>query len=426
MKVRPTAPSRSYLHDVGRTAGFNLATTAIGAVTGVLLARWMGPSGRGDYAAVASYFALSLVFFELGLGSSVVFHVSRWKHDQADYVWTAATLLIPLALAAGLVSVILGLTVFGDSPGRRTAFLIIPVSIAIAFANAPASFALQSLAIGRWNLVRLTYPIIFFLLIVMIHVTQPLNVSLVIIMMTIALAVQTSVAWWLYIRAYPTRGRFDRRAVRPMLRYGILNMSSTTPNSMNGRLDQVVLAVMVTSAALGQYAVAVSLSMLAAPLVMAFGNVAFPSLARGERVANTIRVATRGSALVSILSVVMILVAGPFMVPRLFGAGYGHVTALLLVLAPGAAVVVVNQVLGDVLRGLGRPGVVALYEWIGVISTVGGLALLVPRFDVMGAAITSTVTYTIVFVLLRRAVARHAAVLEQHTPRTETNEAGRD
>jgi len=183
---------------------------------------------------------------------------------------------------------------------------------------------------------------------------------------------------------------------------------------------------MVTSAALGQYAVAVSLSMLAAPLVMAFGNVAFPSLARGERVADTIRVATRGSALVSILSVVMILVAGPFMVPRLFGAGYGHVTALLLVLAPGAAVVVVNQVLGDVLRGLGRPGVVALYEWIGVISTVGGLALLVPRFDVMGAAITSTVTYTIVFVLLRRAVARHAAVLEQHTPRTETNEAGRD
>lgn len=194
-----------------------------------------------------------------------------------------------------------------------------------------------------------------------------------------------------------------------MLRFGILNMSSTAPNSVNGRFDQILLAVMVSSAALGQYAVAVSLSVLAAPLVMAFGHVAFPSLARGERVLETIRAATRGSVLVSVVSIAVIVIAGPFLVPILFGPGYQSVTPLLLVLAPGAAVVVVNQVLGDVLRGLGRPGVVAACEWLGVISTVGGLVLLVPHLGAMGAALTSTVTYVIVYVLLRRSVSRHAA-----------------
>jgi O-antigen/teichoic acid export membrane protein len=409
MKTDRAESQRSFLRTVGRTAGFNLAATGTSAITGVLLARWLGPSGRGDYAAVASYFGLALVFFELGLGSSVSFHISKYKQAHSDYVWTAVMLLVPLALVAALVSIVVGVTIFGDSPSRRAAFLVIPFSIVFGFATAPAWFALLSLDLGSWNLVRVSQPFMFILLIVGAHHIVTLSVSLVIILMTVSLAFQAALAWWLYIRQRSPRGRFTRQHVRPLLRFGVLNMSSTAPNAVNGRFDQIVLAVMVSSAALGQYAVAVTLSMLAAPLVMAFGYVAFPRLARGEQIVETIRTATRGSALVSVVSVVLITLAGPFIVPALFGPGYQSVPRLLVVLAPGAVVVVLNQVLGDVLRGLGRPGVVAGCEWLGVISTVGGLILLVPLMGVMGAALTSTVTYVIVYVLLRRAVSRHTA-----------------
>jgi O-antigen/teichoic acid export membrane protein len=427
MKSNSAHSQQSFLRSVGRTAAFNLAATGVSAITGVLLARWLGPSGRGDYAAVTSYFGLALVFFELGLCSSIVFHVSRYKQAHADYVWTAAGLFVPLALVAVLVSVVLGVTVFGDSPSRRTAFMVLPFSIAFGFASAPASFALQALDLGSWNLTRLSQPIVFCLLTLGARIVTTLNVSLVINLMTVSLAFQTALAWWLYARVSSQRGRFRTEHIRPMLRFGILNMSSSAPNAFNSRFDQIVLAVMVSSAALGQYAVAVSLSVLAAPLVMAFGHVAFPSLARGERVLETIRTATRGSVLVSVVSIALILVAGPFLVPLIFGPGYQPVTRLLLVLAPGAAVVVVNQVLGDVLRGLGRPGVVAVCEWIGVISTIGGLVLLVPLLGVMGAALTSTVTYVIVYVFLRRAVSRHAATFRSAqghgTPRRKLEES---
>lgn len=417
---------RSFLRSVGRTAGFNLAATGVSAITGVMLARWLGPSGRGDYAAVTAFFGLSLIFFELGLGSAVVFHVSKFREAHADFVWTAAGLFVPLALLAALVSVILGVTVFSDSPSRRAAFLVLPLSILLGFASAPASFALQSLDLGSWNLIRLSQPLVFIVLVVGAHRATTLDVSLVIVLLSVSMAVQTVLAWWLYVRGFSPRGGFKRLQVRPMLRFGVLNMSSSAPNAVNGRFDQIVLAVMVSSAALGQYAVAVSLSVLAAPLVMAFGNVAFPSLARGERISETIKTATRGSVLVSIVSVAVILVAGPFIVPMLFGPGYQPVTRLLIVLAPGAAVVVVNQVLGDILRGLGKPGAVAACEWIGVISTLGGLVLLVPRIGAIGAALTSTVTYVVVYALLRRAVSRHAADVfkkpTQHIPPAATEQ----
>lgn len=409
MRFGRAGTQRSFLHNVGRTAAFLLAATTVSAVTGVLLARWLGPSGRGDYAAVTAYFGLSLLFFELGLGSSVAFHVSKYK--GADYVWTAMGLLIPLTLLAAVASVVVGVTVFGDSPSRRASFIILPFAIALSFASAPVTFALLSLDLGSFNLVRLSQPVAFGLLTVGTHHVTTLSVPLVIILMTVALAFQTALAWWLYIRVCSPRGHFVWKHVRPLLRFGILNMSSTAPNAVNGRFDQIVLALVVSSAALGQYAVAVTLSMLAAPLVTAFGYVAFPDLARGERISETIRAATRGSALISIVSIALILVAAPFIVPVLFGPGYESVSRLLLVLAPGAAVVTVNQVFGDILRGLGRPGVVAVCESLGVVSTIGGLALLVPHLGVTGAALTSTATYLFVFVLLRHLVSRHAAAI---------------
>ena len=406
---------KSFLRSVGRTAAFNSGAALISATTGILLARWLGTSGRGDYAAVTSYFTLTLVFFELGLGSSVMFHVSKDKRRHADYVWTAITLLMPLAIAAGLVSMVAGVTIFDGSSARRSAFLLLPAAIILSFASAPALFVLQSLALRKWNVVRLSQPIAFFMLVVGAHFMVGLTVPLVINFLSVSLAVQTGLAWLFYVRVGGGRGRFKRELVRPLLHFGVLNMSSTAPNAVNGRLDQMVLALMVSSASLGQYAVAVSLSTLAAPVVVAFGYVAFPSLARGERMRETIASAARGALIVSVATVLVIVLASPFVVPRLFGSGYGSVTRLLFVLAPGAVVVVVNQVLGDLLRGLGRPGAVALCEGLGVASTVLGLVLLVPRLGVMGAAVTSSVTYVVIYALLFATVARHASALRVPT-----------
>lgn len=417
MIAEGAAPGVSFLGNVGKTAAFNLAASGTSAITGVLLARWLGPSGRGDYAAVASYFALALVFFELGLGSSVAFHIAKYKKANSDYVWTATGLLFPLALAASMVSIIVGATVFGDSPALRVSFMILPLSIAASFASAPVIFALLSLNLKSWNLIRLSQPVMFGALILGAHELTTLSVPLVVTLMSVSLTLQAVLAWWLYYQTCSPSGRFQRAHVRPMLRFGVLNMSSTAPNAVNGRFDQIVLALVVTSSALGQYAVAVSLSVLAAPLVMAFGNVAFPRIARGEHILETIRTVTRGSFLASFVSVSLIVVTSPFIVPTLFGPGYQHVSQLLLVLAPGAVVVAVNQVLGDVLRGLGRPGVVALCELIGVVSTVVGLTLLVPRIGVMGAALTSTVTYILVFALLRHRVSRQSLALHRTLPR---------
>lgn len=402
-------PAASFRRSVGATASYSLIAAALNSINGLVIARVLGPAGKGDYAAVSAYFGLTLLVFEIGLGSSVVYLVSKERQTRAEVVHTAGVVLLPLGILASLTAEIVGLSLHGSVSGRASAFMVLPVAILASFVLAPPTSALQSLDIGQWNSMRLAQPVVFLILTVAAELSTTLSVTLVVNLLSVSLILQMMLTWHVFNRLQIRHGRFDPELLGPMLRFGASNMASSAPNALNSRVDQLILAVMVPASALGQYSVAVSISILATPLVTAFGFVAFPSLARGERIRDTIRVATRGSIFLSITICGTITACGPWLVPLILGPAYGSVGLLLLILAPGAAVVAVNQVLGDILRGLGRPGKVARCEWLGLVCTVIGLVLLVPRWGAVGAALTSTVTYLVVFILLRVSVARQAS-----------------
>lgn len=402
-------PAASFRRAVGATASYSLIAAALSSVNGLVIARMLGPAGKGDFAAVSAYFGLTILVFEIGIGSSVVYFVSKQRETRADVVHTAAVMLLPLGILASLTAEIVGLSLHGGTSGRASAFMVLPVAILASFIVAPPASALQSLDLGRWNRMRLAQPVIFLVLTVAAELSTTLSVTLVVNLLSVSLILQMAWTWHSYNRLQIRHGQFNTEFLGPMLRFGASNMASSAPNALNSRVDQLILAVMVPASTLGQYSVAVSISILATPLVTAFGYVAFPSLARGERIRDTIKLATRGSILLSVTICGIIAACGRWLVPLLLGPAYHSVTILMLILAPGAAVVAVNQVLGDLLRGLGRPGVVAQCEWLGFVCTVIGLVLLVPRWGAAGAALTSTVTYLVVFILLRVSVARQAA-----------------
>jgi len=63
------------------------------------------------------------------------------------------------------------------------------------------------------------------------------------------------------------------------------------------------------------------------------------------------------------------------------------------VLIVAAVVLSMNRVLGASLRALGRPLDAGVPEFLALAVTAGGLALLLPPFGIMGAAIVSLLAY---------------------------------
>lgn len=418
MQVR--APSFHGPRGVRRTAVFNVATTGVSAVTGILIARFLGPKGRGDYAAVTSFFGISCVVFEVGLSTAVVYFVARRPQLQRMYVRMATTLLLPLALVAMVTAVLVGHFAYSGNAALQAPFGLLTLTIFCTFIGTAPLFGLQSVSLTKWNIVRLAQPASYLVLVLGAEYVTRLTVSVAVTLLTMSVAVQSLLAWSLFgtTARKQSDGRLPKRAVSEMLRYGALNAASSAPNVFNSRLDQVLLAFLVSSAALGRYAVAVSVSLIAAPIVAAFGHVALPSLARGNGSTSAVNSLVKSALRVSIVSSGVIVGLGYLAIPVVFGSGYAQAAVLLLFLAPGSAVVTVNMVLGNVLKGLGHPLPVAIAEWVGVACTVVGILLAVPHWGVTAAAAIASVAYTVTFLLLRSAVLRtldhrRVSVIEQ-------------
>ena len=185
---------------------------------------------------------------------------------------------------------------------------------------------------------------------------------------------------------------------------------AVTPAALNMYLDQLVLSQVVPAADLGRYAIAVSITLLPVPLVSAIGNVAFPHLAAQRVLSARSHQLKRSAVLASagLSSAILFPVAAiaPWLVPLVFGPGYSGAVPLLWLLTPGGVFLACGQVAGDLLRGLGRPGLVAAAQGLAVVFTVILLITLLPVAGVAAAAIASTVAYGIALAAMVRALWR--------------------
>lgn len=399
---------RNFLKLVVRTGVFNIGSSLVAALMGVVLARVLSPGPRGDYAAVMTAFGMTLVFFELGLSTSIVYFVAREPRALRAIVRSTARLLAALAVPGALCLLLLSRTPVLSEGDRPVGALIMAITVLFSFLSAPPVFALQATHLTRWNLVRLLQPALALVAVVGLALTHRLTFVNAVLAIAVTIALQSIVAWWWFARHRrcddPTTERTTAPPRLQLVRYGSLNVLASAPSSLNARVDQLYLAAIVPSSQLGLYAVAVSLSVLTQPLVAAFGNVAFPRIASGNDRRRTARSSLVGTLAISTLGAVVLIGGAYVLLGPVFGEEYAAAFPLVVALAPGAVFLMVNQVLSDVLRGYDRSGAVAVGQWVGLVVTVTGLAVSVPRWGAMGAALTSTAAYVIVAVVLLRAL----------------------
>jgi len=188
-----------------------------------------------------------------------------------------------------------------------------------------------------------------------------------------------------------------------MLRFGLPSAIAATPQMLNLRLDQMLMAALLPPSLLGMYVVAVAYSGAIQPPLSAIGPVFFPHVASkpdwNSKVTSFATVA-RITVLATLPLVLFTAVLAPLGVPILFGSRFSPAINAAIVLVLAGGVLGVNSVLEDGLRGLGAPTAVMWAEFGGVPITAASLALLLKPLGIMGAAVSSLLGYGTVSVLL--------------------------
>jgi O-antigen/teichoic acid export membrane protein len=382
---------------IARTAGFNMLIAMASGLASVVVARALGPTGRGEYAAIVAWFGIATIVGQMGLPAALCFYVARDPERARDYVATSRAMMLAtgaLTLVAGLLlAPVLSRGNPGVANGYRIAFGISIVTyVGIAY-----TYALQPRHLLHWNVVRTIQPVLTLLILIILWFLKLLTLNTALFTLAGTLTLQLGWGYWHCRRNALAPGRARISLLSPLAAYGIAQIAALAPATLNAQLDQLVLSQTVPAAVLGRYAIAVSLTSLPIPLVAAIGNVAFPRLAAQHVVTDATRrmqrTAILASAGIAAAMLVPLAMVAYWLIPFLFGAGYRGAVPLLWILTPGAAFLACGQVAGDLLRGRNRPGVVAWAQGLAAVFTVVLLIALLPVVGVYGAAIASTVAY---------------------------------
>jgi O-antigen/teichoic acid export membrane protein len=399
-----------FAHTVARTAGFNIASTAAAGLGGIILAHALGPTIRGEYAAITAWFGVALMVGGMGQPAALCFYVARDPGQAPDYVATSRAMMLMtgvLALTAGMLfAPLLADGRAGVATGYRIAF----GACIISFVAASYTFSLQAWDLHRWNVVRLTQPVLGLIAIIALWRLRQLSLHTALAAVVVAMFLQLGWAYRCCRRTGLAPGRAHARLARPLGAYGLAQIAAIAPAALNAQLDQLVLSQTVPPADLGRYAVAVSLTLLPIPLVSAIGHVAFPRLAAQRTVTGATRklqrIAVLGSAGLATGMLIPLALVAHWLVPLVFGASYSGTVPLLWILTPGAVFLACGQVVGDLLRGRNRPIVVAWAEGLAAVFTVALLFALLPFVGVYAAAIASTVAYGVALAVMIRCLWR--------------------
>ena len=393
---------------IASTAGFNFAIVGTAGLGGVILARTVGPTIRGEYAAITAWLDVAMVIGQCGQPAALCYYVASDPLRARRYVATSRAILLAVGLLVLAAGLLLTPTLARGQPELAEGYRIALAAFAAMFAGCSYVSALQARDLYLWNLVRASQPTLGLLAFGALWSMRLLTLNSALTVIVVTLLVQTCLAYHCCRCRGLAPGSSELVMLRPLAAYGVAQLATLAPATLNSQLGQIVLSQTVPLADLGRYAVALSLTLLPMPLVSAIGNVAFPRLAarsaRGEAPRRRQVLAIVGSAGIATGLLVPLGAVAYWMIPLIFGQPYREAVPLLWLLIPGAVFSACGQVAADLLRGSSKLAAVALAQGSAAVVLVALTIALLPFAGVKGCAISYTVSYGVALIMLLRSL----------------------
>lgn len=415
MKALGDADRRSpFGVDVAASLGTEVLKIALAAATGILLARQLGPAGRGEFAAVMSWAGLLAFLARLSTDQAVVHFVGR--EPSKDGRWMGSALA--LSLAGGLPVVAAGAWILPRALADER-----PAVVEVALVYLLVYFVIQSVRLtwisslrGRrkikhWNALRLLA-----------------NLGWLVALVVGVLWAREDSVWYVYaylvvmglltvvVVRVGERHRVGELSaswsgIRATAKYSVPLAAASVPQQLQNeaRLGQLLIVAMADPRAAGLFAVAASWSRILRPVTHALPSVMFPYVSGSESPgegAGHVRTGIQVTVIVAGVAGFLLLVAAPVAVPLLYGPSFGAAVPAALVLVAGGMVRAVGEAAESGLRGFGRTGAILRMEIAGVAVGAAAMVPLIAAHGLMGAAVASALGFCVTSAGMTYAVTR--------------------
>lgn len=366
----------------------------VGALVSVVIARSLGPEGRGAYFVIIT---IATTAISLGHLSVEQAQARLWTRPESRSGLSANSVLLGMsvgvlsALGTAVVTTALGPQVM-PVPSRgllAVALLAIPCSMTVLYLN---NILVLRARVEWINWSGLCAGVVHCVALVVLAGAGSLSPGWVVVMWVVSQTLPLSI---LIPVARPRLRSRDLCLARRELGMGLRYHTGLVSLFLLFRVDVLMLNAMMTNAAVGLYSLAMTLIELTRVTVDSIAQVALPRQMEGDHdsaAAFTARTA-RLTLLFATGSVGLMCAVAPIVVPAVYGAAFAGSIPPLLGLAPGLVVLGGTRTVAAFLLRLDRPVAMSAISVTALAVNVILNLILIPAYGIVGCAVASSIGY---------------------------------
>ncbi|KPJ68657.1 hypothetical protein AMJ44_05835 [candidate division WOR-1 bacterium DG_54_3] len=369
---------------------------ALVAGSNIIIARYLGPSGKGVLTLLMNFLAIVVMIGMVGIDEANVYYISSKKATHKRIFSNA--LFQTFVVSVLCIFIFLGLkTWFLSNPLKGIPlqyFHLMLFIIPLYFFNQHAkTILLGHRAIYAYNVfVILQFLMLFLFQLILIPFYDLYGGVLSIIISVVILSLLGIVLLYKY---GPPDRVIDFSLLRKSYSFGARSQLGLVFSYLNRRLDVFIVNYFLDPYQVGIYAIAVAVGELPWHLPSAAATVLFPWIAdkKKQDAASFTSYVLRNVFLLTFILVLVLALLGRFVITLLFGAAFQDSVILMYILLPGILALGITRVLGGHFQGSGRPELGTLMVAFSFAETIILDIILIPRMGVLGAAIASSIAY---------------------------------
>lgn len=386
---------------------FSILIIVFGLIGSVLISRALGPSQRGEIAAIILWPTLLLYLGSFGTYQAVIYHFSK-KNRNIENIWgtclaiTVMNSIVSILVGSILIMLTLKLLSIQLKWYSFYMLLFLPLNIITQF----ISSVLQAKALFKeFNLTRLFTPFFYLIGILSLFFLNVLTVTNVITLQISLTVLQFFVFLILFNSRIGTifNFKYHIKTIKIIYNYGYKVWLGDLSQGLNVKMDQILISGMLLSKDLGIYVVATSIANFTSVIPNAYKTVLMPLISSTKKMVEKLNITQKvlfNFVWINLGVTLVCFIANPIAIPLLFGKEFKESVPISYILLIGFLFLNFKIVLASIMQGFGKPIFVSYSEIAGLIALLIIVYPLTTTFGLIGASTAISVAYFVQFLTL--------------------------
>ncbi|MCF8372391.1 MAG: flippase [Bacteroidales bacterium] len=392
--------AQGFFKNIMAVSGTNAFNTLINVATGILIARFLGPDGKGLYTSLLVVPTMILSLSELGIRRSTIHHIGDKKYP-AQQIISALAFFFLFTSIVGVTVTAFVYRQFDPSTLTLTMILLALFSIPIRLINkfsggilvAEERFKISNM-LSRIPVVADLVFVVLFLIILKMSVTGAL------IALVISNVISAIYGLLIIGRKYKLTFSFNLEIMKSLLSLGIIYAIALFLARLNFKIDILLLKELASDSEVGFYSLGANIAeKWQSPF--AVGAVILASSANAKDQAKVNQDVSRLFRMTLLFAVVVssgIFILAPFLVPIVYSKAFIPSIPIVQYILPAIVLLISGKLLASRIAGLKKTHYIIYIHLPALIVNVVLNILFIPKYGAMGAVFATNISYSLTFI----------------------------